>query len=354
MTTASDARAQARSRAESQAEPPWIARPYRLAAVVPGALAQPLPENALCRVEYGGGGSDDPRRLLVPLEVLSGARAGELWLGTEPARFGRSGSFSWAESGEALMVHAQFAESRTATLEAVVRECYLELGALIGAHGFRHLLRVWNYLGGINRGEGDAERYRQFCVGRFEAVAGSRGFEAQLPAASAIGSAQEGFTLMALAARRPGIQVENPRQLSAFRYPRAYGLRSPSFSRATLLPWADGAELLVSGTASIVGHSTAHAGDPQAQLEQTAVNLETLRAQAMRAQRAAGHAPAELKPQFYTLYLRHAELLPELLPAMTQRFGDAPLQVLRGDICRRELLLEVEAVYRAAPAEVSC
>ncbi|MFN3368900.1 MAG: hypothetical protein ACK4ZX_05785, partial [Thermus sp.] len=33
-----------------------------------------------------------------------------------------------------------------------------------------YLIRVWNYLGAINAGEGDAERYRRFCVGRDAAV----------------------------------------------------------------------------------------------------------------------------------------------------------------------------------------
>ena len=244
------------------------------------------------------------------------------------------------------MLHLRLADAELPVLEDVVRGCYEELDEVVTSLGFPHLLRVWNYVSGINRGEGDAERYRQFCVGRFAAIARRRGFESQLSAASAIGSADGGFTLLALAARRPGLQVENPRQVSAFRYPRIYGQRSPSFSRATLVPWADGAELLVSGTASIVGHASVHAGDPLAQLEQTAVNLEALRAQAQG--RATGTGD-ELRPQFYTLYLRHAEHLQTLLPTISQRFGDAPLQVLIGDICRRELLLEVEAIYRAVP-----
>ena len=32
--------------------------------------------------------------------------------------------------------------------------------------GFPHLLRMWNYFDAINEGDGDVERYRQFCVGR--------------------------------------------------------------------------------------------------------------------------------------------------------------------------------------------
>jgi len=230
-------------------------------------------------------------------------------------------------------------------LTAVLQMLYTELMGFIEKRGFPHLIRVWNYLGEINEGEGDAERYRQFCVGRFAAVSRVRGFQARLPAASAIGSSGGGFTLIALASRRSGLQVENPKQVSAFRYPRAYGMRSPSFSRATLLPWADGAELLVSGTASIVGHATVHAGDPIAQLQQTASNLDVLRTHAVHTH-LPGTPPQSLKAELYTLYLRDPDELPALRGEIGRLFGDAPLQVLRGDICRSELLIEVEAIYR--------
>ncbi|MDB5986540.1 MAG: hypothetical protein JWR16_1593 [Nevskia sp.] len=336
----------------AQNQPQWPARPYGIRAVAADELSAPLSAHALCQISYGTAASDDdPRRVIAPLQLLHGARVGELWLSPTPVRFGHSGRFGYAANDEVMMVHLQLAEAQMHSLEESIRSCYAELVSLIGARGYPHLLRVWNYLGDINQGTGDSERYRQFCVGRFAAVAGHPGFEAQLPAASAIGSRTgAGFTLIALASKHAGIQVENPRQVSAFRYPRAYGMRSPSFSRATLLPWADGAELLVSGTASIIGHATAHAGDAVAQLAQTAANLEALRMHAIQMQRQAGAPIGELRPHLYLLYLRHAEDLPLLLPEIERRFGDAPLQILIGDICRSELLLEVEAIYRS-PAD---
>ena len=49
-----------------------------------------------------------------------------------------------------------------------------------------------------------------------------------------------------------GTPVENPRQVSAYRYPREYGPQSPTFARA-LLPPSPRVPLLLSGTASIDG-----------------------------------------------------------------------------------------------------
>src|SRR3546814_7749099 len=57
--------------------------------------------------------------------------------------------------------------------------------SFVGASQTPHLLRVWNYLDAITFGDGDAERYREFCVGR---ARGLGDFDTNaLPAATAIG-----------------------------------------------------------------------------------------------------------------------------------------------------------------------
>jgi chorismate lyase / 3-hydroxybenzoate synthase len=244
-----------------------------------------------------------------------------------------------------MMMQLRLEEPALADMEEAVHQAYLRIAAFLGRRGYPELWRVWHYLGEINEGEGDAERYRRFCVGRHRAVADNADFESRLPAATAIGMRGGGLLLVVLAGKRPGEQVENPRQVSAFRYPRPYGLRSPSFSRATLLPWANGPHLLVSGTASIVGHATAFAGDVEAQLRQTAANLQALLAHAAHT-RLPGREAREFAAESYIVYLRHAEDLPRVRPVLDELFGDAPRRVVIGDICRRELLIEVEAAYR--------
>src|SRR3546814_12443298 len=88
----------------------------------------------------------------------------------------------------------------------------------------------------ITFGDGDAERYREFCVGR---ARGLGDFDTHaLPAATAIGRCDDARVVQVywLAARTPGMPVENPRQVSAYRYPRQYGPQQPSFARAMLPP----------------------------------------------------------------------------------------------------------------------
>ncbi|MBL6751613.1 MAG: pteridine-dependent deoxygenase, partial [Nevskia sp.] len=237
------------------------AAPLRI-AMEDVAAGRSLPDEALCAFQAQAAGDADPRRVTVPLQPLLGAERSELWLGRAPVRSGRDGAVGWAENGEVLMLHLQVPEARLEPIEDTACALYRQIAAFAGARGYAHLWRVWHYLGGITQGEGDAERYRRFCAGRHRAFAAHPGFEAQVPAATAIGPADGGLILVALAGRQPGRQVENPAQTSAFHYPRSYGPRSPSFSRAVLLPGSGGARLLVSGTASIVGHASVFPGDP--------------------------------------------------------------------------------------------
>ena len=139
---------------------------------------------------------------------------------------------------------------------------------------------MWNYVGGINEHDEGRERYQLFCAGRHDAfVAAGYHHDVDLPAASAVGMRGRGLVTYFLAAREPGVQVENPRQVAAYRYPPEYGPKSPSFSRATI--WKD--RVFVSGTSSVLGHATVHHDDVAAQLEETLRNIETVLAQTGRA-----------------------------------------------------------------------
>jgi chorismate lyase/3-hydroxybenzoate synthase len=215
-------------------------------------------------------------------------------------------------------------------VERAARIAYDEILRTTRERGYPHLIRVWNYLRDINAGEGEAERYKRFCAGRHDAFDAVQWRNDQLPAASAVGIRERGLIIHYLAAREPGRQIENPRQVSAYAYPPQYGRRSPSFARATLF----GDTLFIAGTSSIAGHETRHAGDLRAQLDETLLNLDTIA-------RAAGRTLADLT--HVKLYLRNGGDV-EIAKSVAAAMPGAKLLVVEADICRRELLLEIEAV----------
>ncbi|MDG4552326.1 MAG: hypothetical protein P9F19_03985 [Candidatus Contendobacter sp.] len=281
----------------------------------------------------------DPRICAVPLPELGGATA-EVWLGAQPARTGVLDGVHYADNGAVLFLHLRLDESAPDALRSLTVAAYQRLFAAARALGYPHPLRIWNYFPAINQEVDGLERYRAFCVGRHAALGAEQvELETRLPAASAIGTCEPGLRLYALAAREPGWQIENPRQVSAFHYPVRYGPQSPSFSRAILKHWGERDDhLYISGTASVVGHASQHL-DPMAQLDETLLNLEALIAQANQ------RTSAPLHPALLRVYVR-PNLDPVLARARIARaFGsDTPLLFLRADICRRELLIEIEGL----------
>ncbi len=310
--------------------------------MVPG---EPLPADVLCAVAFGAsaGRSDDPRCVRVGLEPLRGAGIVELWHACGAVRMGFEGAIRYAADEEFLAGALELNEQQHGGIAGAAEAAYSAIQRFQAASAWPHLLRVWNYFDDINRGEGDAERYKQFCVGR------SRGLGLDMPlsypAATAIGRRDGDPALQVywLAGRRAGVALENPRQISAYRYPRQYGPEPPAFSRAMLVSER---LLLVSGTASIIGHVSRHPGDVPAQVEESLANVSAL---LQRGAAACPGLPARFGSRtLLKVYLRYEkeiesveELLRERLPAGVQYL------VLQGDVCRRDLLLEVDCIHGA-------
>jgi len=131
--------------------------------------------------------------------------------------------------------------------------------------------------------------------------------------------------------------VENPRQVSAWQYPPQYGPASPMFSRASVLHLHEQRLLLISGTASVTGHATAYPGDCAAQTEEMLLNLRSLV--------DASGMPYVPERMLLRVYLRHPDDWPLVQSRMQQAgFNSAQLVPLHGDICRSDLLVELDGV----------
>ena len=276
----------------------------------------------------------------IPIRQLGPSPLAEVWRSGAPLTRERRGDISFATNGQVLL---GIVASACGPTETITSEVYAKIVATCREAGYPHLLRVWNHVGGINDPERELERYRRFCTGRHEALARS-GFECrQFPAACAVGMAGEGVIVYFVASREPGIQVENPRQVAAYEYPREYGPRSPSFARATVAQWNGSAMIFVAGTSSVVGHRTLHAGDVAAQLDETLRNIDVIVREA--ASRAGRRGSLE-NLLFAKTYLRRASDYGQVAPRVTAALPHTQHLFLESDICRADLLIEIEGVAR--------
>lgn len=299
-------------------------------------------DDVLAVIAFGAPpGLDDPRRIAVGLEPL-GHPPLEVWRGRAPVSSGFDGDLRWSSDGDYLFFAVEVDEAVAGSLAAAAEQAYRAITATLDRHVLEdgapaQVLRLWNYLDAINEGEGDDERYRHFCTGRARGL-GERarnGFSA----ATAIGrrDGERRLQVYGLAARQAGRAVENPRQISAWRYPREYGPTAPTFARAAVTA-AD--QLLLSGTAAVVGHASQHAGDSLAQIDETLRNLEQLFAAAGRAGDARIRACTLLK--VYIRDVGEADLIERHIRRRLPDLGG--LALLGGDICRRELRVEIDGI----------
>ena len=337
-----------------------------------------LPASRLSRLSADGQGSvlggacfshpprplaAEPPFLAVDMALPAGEEAiCEVWHSAEPLTPGRHGPIRYRQ-GETLLFGCLSLDETAggttdvahAPLQLTADAAYRAIFTLLETRPDYTALRFWNYFPAINHESHGMERYRQFNVGRQDAfLAHGRSVLGNAPAACALGSAGGGLHIAFLAARTNVIGIENPRQLSAYHYPGKYGPRAPTFARAGLVNLGERDMLFISGTASIVGHQTVHLGDVAAQTRECLQNIAAILAEANR---EAPRANFHLDGLAYKVYVRHAEDIATVRREMA-RFIGAPVSVvfLKADVCRAELLVEIEASggHAIGPGHADC
>lgn len=297
----------------------------------------------------------DPRRIGIGLAPI-GEYARELWrLPSGDLSRGWSDDIGFVIGGGYLFAHLLEHQDANADIALTTYRAYKRLLTFVRRGGCPNILRFWNYIERINDEDAGMERYQAFSKGRADAMNEAGIAPSQFPAATAIGSHAQGLSIHLLAGSAPGVPLENPRQLSAYRYPPPYGPAPPSFARAMRFQGphrpdeAPVDELAISGTASIVGHVTMHPGDLERQLRETMRNLDLMLPP------AGATRPAPNRPLLLKVYLRDPGRKPEVEQILASWLeGPArirPVQVmyLQGDICRRELEVEIEAHQACHP-----
>lgn len=241
------------------------------------------------------------------------------------------------------------------------RHAFSELARQLDTAGssFQDVVRTWIYQGGIVEVEQETERYREMNRARSDFFAEqeaagrmriSREGGAFYPASTGIGMAGRGLTVgcLALQTQRTDVllrPLENPWQTSAFQYAQRFSPKSPKFSRAMAVQIGDYVTTWVSGTASILNSESVHLGDIEKQTEQTIDNIERL-ISAENFERhglvGAGNRLSDLAK--VRVYVKRQEDYERCRAICERRLGRLPTVYALADVCRSELLVEIEGV----------
>lgn len=270
--------------------------------------------------------------LQCPMPWLAGPDAQVLAVGTAPSPASGDWLLRDGETLAGLLVGGSEASLETETLRL-----YRRLFAL--TEGLNRY-RIWNFVPQINAVVAGEENYVAFNSGRHRAFVDHFGgiHRHDVSAASAVGTASGPPALAFVAGPATVEHFENPLQTPSADYPERYGRRAPLFARGSRVREAGGGTCWhLAGTASIRSSETV-GGDFAAQLETTLENIgRMLEVMAVPAEREA----------FWKVFLRDRrdlascrQRLGQLYPTELDR-----MMFVEADICRRDLLLEIEGIF---------
>ena len=231
--------------------------------------------------------------------------------------------------------------------------------ARAGRHEIRQRRPTWLYLGDIIGAEGATQRYKELNRARtdfYRHLAFGRSLrhpgtpECIYPASTGIGVSGCGLLVSALAleTRRDDVwllPLENPQQTPAYDYRPDYSPQSPKFSRAMALVQGGYVTTWISGTASIIASESRHLEDIERQTEQTLDNIQQLIAPENFASHGLPGAGATLRDLAKVrVYVKRSADFARCRAVCQRRLGAIPAIYAVADVCRPELLVEIEGV----------
>lgn len=269
----------------------------------------------------------------------------EHWRTLKPIECAKNNNLYYCYSDDFLFCVAEI--KNDGTIAATTKETYLSCFETLDKLGYSNIFRMWNFIPDINNTNNDGlEIYKDFCLGRAEAFEEyAKTHKIPMPAATGIGT-QGGELVMYLLASPSNkcLHIENPRQIPAFTYPKKHGPKSPSFARATYLDEGNGM-IFVSGTASIIGHETVNEDDIVGQCETTFENIALLISQKNCSDNDINAGAKLTDLDSIKVYVRHAHHIPVVRELCSRHFSSkATIAFLNVDICRSNLLVEIEGV----------
>lgn len=237
-------------------------------------------------------------------------------------------------------------------------EVFNKIQLILNKHEFNinDIIRQWNYIGNITgHDKQDEQIYQIYNNSRaefYKEVQWPNGY----PAATGIGTNYNGIIVSCIAFKSNSLDkkiiysLDNPLQIAAHIYSKKVLLGStpdtiketPKFERAKLIDIADNIFCFISGTAAIRGEYSVHLQSPQMQTELALENIEYL----ISNKNLQNNLCPEYSLKICNLrvYIKNRDHYQIVRSTIEKRMPKIPVIYLFTDICRSELLVEIEGI----------
>ena len=228
-------------------------------------------------------------------------------------------------------------------------EIFSVIADILQSNGFvpSDIYRQWNYIQGITMLNDGSQNYQEFNDARsifYSSCEWNNGY----PAATGIGSDAGGVMVELFAVKENGMlnkPIDNPLQVAAHNYSQEVlegkatetlqEKSTPKFERARIL----GSTIYISGTAAIKGEHSNTCNDAT---EQTAETMEVMNRLVSKDNIPTANGGAEY--DILRVYVKRESDIPAIMEYMQQHYPATLKHYTVADVCRPELLVEIEGV----------
>ncbi|MEN8121465.1 MAG: dioxygenase, partial [Bacteroidota bacterium] len=146
--------------------------------------------------------------------------------------------------------------------------------------------------------------------------------------------------------------IDNPNQIASYHYGQDVLVGTtkelkqkspPGFERGKLICANGLTTLYVSGTASILGENTVGHNDIKKQTITTINNINLIQKEAAQKQNRNFSEANQLK--HIRVYIKEQKDFQLIKEICTKAYGEIPIVYVIADVCRQDLLIEIEAEY---------
>lgn len=247
-----------------------------------------------------------------------------------------SGRFLYAGGFQGDVIHFR--------IEQQAVEAFRLMGEVLKREGFpvQSIVRQWNYIEQITAFDGPDQHYQTFNNARGDFYARADWSEGY-PAATGIGANLGGILVDADAAVFRdsacfATSIDNKLQVAAHAYSAEVleaarqKKTTPKFERAKSLTFDGRRVIYISGTAAIRGEESLKGVGLERQLHITMENI--------------AHLIGNARPEMLRVYLKYKSDYAEAERLMNAYKFDIPISYMWADVCRDELLIEIEGIAK--------
>jgi enamine deaminase RidA (YjgF/YER057c/UK114 family) len=220
------------------------------------------------------------------------------------------------------------------------------------------IVRQWNYIENITRIEDNCQNYQEFNDARSRFYQKTK-WHGGFPAATGIGISFGGVIVDLDAIYTNGspvkiVPLNNTLQVPAHNYSPSVLIgawqeagvpTSPKFERAKLVLFDSEGIIYISGTAAIRGEMSLTDKGIVEQTRITLENIEHLISEETLANSGAGHF-ANVEISSLRIYLKEESFFEPCKKIVDENYRGVPAVYLKADICREELLVEIEGIAK--------